>query len=196
MSWAAAAPGFSKRGFLIDQRKAIGVVKIPTALILALFLWACSTGPQPAGLSDLKPVSGHPDDVKVERSRWVGIGSYDACGLSWALDLDQVGNRVTGRFLWETVRYDLIGTLTKEGRLHNVRAGKSPDFNGTPAPRFVLVSLDFGATRAIGYYAAETKNSNDCATAVELKRYATDDASAPSMSDAEERTPRPDGARL
>ncbi len=166
------------------------------ALMPILLLWACSTVPEPAGLSDLEPVSGTPDDVKVERSRWVGIGSYDACGLSWALDLDQVGNRITGRLLWETVRYDLSGTLTKEGSLHNVRAGKSPDFKGTPAPRFVLISLEFGATRAVGQYAAETKGSNDCATAVELKRYAADDAPAPSMSSTRKRTPRPDGARL
>ena len=159
-----------------------------------LLLWACAT--EPAGLPDPEPVSGHSDDVKVERSRWVGIGSYDACGLSWALDLDQVGNRITGRLLWETVRYDLTGKLTNDGSLHNVRAGKSPDFNGTPAPRFVLVSLDFGATRAVGHYTAETKCSNDCATAVELKRYAADDAPAPPMPSTEERTPRPDGDRL
>ena len=161
-----------------------------------LILWACSTAPEPAGRSDPEPVSGHSDDAKVERSRWVGIGSYDACGLSWALDLHQEGDRITGQLLWETVRYDLTAKLTKDGSLHNVRAGKSPDFNGTPAPRFVLVSLEFGVTRAIGHYVAETKGSDDCATAVELKRYAADDAPAASMSSTKERPPRPDGARL
>jgi hypothetical protein len=160
-----------------------------------LFLCACSTAPEPTGGSNLEPVSGQSNDVKVERSRWVGIGSYDACGLSWALDLHQEGDRITGQLLWETVRYDLTAALSKDGSLQNVRAGKSPDFNGTPAPRFVLVSLDFGETKAVGRYAAETKGSNDCATAVELKRYAADDAPAPSMSSTEERTPRPDGAR-
>jgi len=172
------------------------VVRLLIAFMTMLLLWACGTAPEPAGRPDPEPVSGHSDDAKVERSRWVGIGSYDACGLSWALDLRQEGDRITGQLLWETVRYDLTGKLTSDGSLHNVRAGKSPDFNGTPAPRFVLVSLDFGETRAVGHYAAETRGSNDCATAVELKRYAADDAPAPSMSRTEEPTPRPDGARL
>lgn len=173
---------------------AIRAARFPAVFLPALFLWACSMDREPAGLSDLEPVAGHPNDVEVERSRWVGIGSYDACGLSWALDLHQEGNRVTGRLLWETVRYDLTGTIMKDGSLHNARAGKSPEFNGTPAPRFVLVSLDFGATRAIGSYAAETQGSDDCATAVELKRYAAETAA--SVSSREERSPEPDGTSL
>jgi hypothetical protein len=104
----------------------------------------------------------------------VGIGSYDACGLSWAFDLLQDGDRVSGHLLWETVRYDLSGPIAPDGRLQKARAGKSPDFNGTPAPRFVIVDLSFGARRAVGSYAAETQGSNDCATAVELDRYAAD----------------------
>jgi len=148
--------------------------KRPSALVLALMLSACAEAPEPAGLAALEPVAGRPDDVPVSRSRWVGIGSTDACGLSWAFDLLQEGNEVRGQMLWETVRYDLRGTIAADGRLESVRAGKSPDFNGTPAPRFVIVSLEFGARRAVGSYAAETQGSGDCATAVELKRYATD----------------------
>lgn len=145
------------------------------AALLALLLFsACTMAREPMGLSGLEPVSGHPNDVRVERSRWVGIGSYDACGLSWAFDLLQDGDRVSGRLLWETVRYDLNGTIAPDGRLHEARAGKNPGFNGTPAPRFVLVTLDFGARRAVGYYAAETRGPNDCATAVELERYAAE----------------------
>ena len=61
-------------------------------------------------------------------------------------------------------------------------AGKSSDFTGTPAPRhpgpaaprFVIVSLEFGARRAVAYCAAETQGSHDCATAVELDRYAAE----------------------
>lgn len=143
-------------------------------LVLLFVLSACATPRAPAGMSELEPVSGHPSDLQVARSRWVGIGSYDACGLSWAFDLLQDGDKVSGHLLWETVRYDLSGTIAPDGRLDKARAGKSPDFNGTPAPRFVIVSLEFGARRAVGSYAAETRGSNDCATAVELKRYAAD----------------------
>ena len=144
------------------------------ALLTALLLAACSTAPEPAGPPDPEPVAGAPNGHEVERSRWVGIGSYDACGLSWAFDLVQDGNKVSGHLLWETVRYDLSGTIPPNGSLHKARAGKSPDFNGTPAPRFVIVNLNFGSRRAVGTYAAETRGSNDCATAVELVRYAAE----------------------
>ncbi len=147
------------------------------ALLTVLLLWACSGPREPAGLPDLEPVLEHPNDLEIEeieRSRWVGIGSYDACGLSWAIDLVQDGDRVSGYLLWETVRYDFRGTIAPNGSLRKARAGKSPDFNGTPAPRFVIVSLDFGARKAVGYYAAETQGSSDCATAVELDRYAAE----------------------
>ncbi len=148
--------------------------RLLAALLTVLLLPTCTIAREPAGLSDLEPVSGRPNDLEVERSRWVGIGSYDACGLSWAFDLMQDGDKVSGHLLWETVRYDLSGTIAPDGSLQKARAGKSPDFNGTPAPRFVIVNLDFGARRAVGYYAAETRGSNDCATAVELNRYAAE----------------------
>jgi len=169
----------------------LSAIFVPLAL-----LWGCGTGAEPVVLSETEPVAGHPEDLPVERSRWVGIGSYDACGLSWALDLHQDGDRVTGRLLWETVRYDLKGTLSEDGTLENARAGKNPDFNGTPAPRFVRVSLNFGATRAIGSYAAETKGSNDCATAVELKRYSAEEPPAPGASSSRDRPPAPPATDL
>jgi hypothetical protein len=86
-------------------------------------------------VSNLEPASGQPNDLEIERSRWVGIGSIDACGLSWAFDLVQDRDKVSGHLLWETVRYDLSGTLAPNGSLQKARAGKSSDFTGTPAPR-------------------------------------------------------------
>lgn len=142
-----------------------------------LFVSACETPPEQAAQPVPQPrvsLAAAQNGHEIERSRWVGIGSYDACGLSWAIDLVQDGDEVSGSFYWETVRYDLSGRIPPSGKLHNARAGKSPDFNGTPAPRFVLVSLDFGDRRAVGSYAAETRGSNDCATPVELDRYAAE----------------------
>ncbi len=127
-----------------------------------------------ARAANLEPASGQPNDLEIERSRWVGIGSTDAGGPSWAFDLVQDRDKVSGHLLWETVRYDLSGTLAPNGSLQKARAGKSSDFTGTPARRFVIVSLEFGARRAVGYYAAETQGSDDCATAVELDRYAAE----------------------
>lgn len=159
--------------------------RILAALSILLILSACSNGPEPAdppAASNPGPAAdlanGHAagslNGHEVDRSRWVGIGSYDTCGLSWAIDLTQDGNQVSGHFFWETVRYDLSGTIPPNGKLRKARAGKSPDFNGTPAPRFVIVNLEFGARRAVGSYAAETRGSNDCATPVELERYAAE----------------------
>jgi hypothetical protein len=143
-------------------------------LVVLGLLAACSSAPEPTRRGDLAAVAGRPDDPDARRSRWVGIGSYDACGLAWAFDLVQDGNRISGHMLWETVRYDLSGTLAPDGTLEKARAGKSPDFNGTPAPRFVIVTLVFGARRAVGHYAAETRGSHDCATEVRLTRYAAE----------------------
>ncbi len=162
---------------------------LPMAFLPLLLLWSCSTI---SGPPDLKPVTVQPDDVQVERSRWVGIGGYDACGLSWGLDLHQEGNRVTGKLLWETVRYDLKATLTDDVNV-NARARKNSALNGIfPAPRFVLVSLNFGETRATGSYAAKTKGPNNCATAVELKRYAADVTPVSFVSSNEEKSPEPE----
>lgn len=151
--------------------------RVLAALLTVLVLSACSDGPEPTVPPDLPepgPAAAGLNGHEFERSRWVGIGSYDACGLSWAIDLVQDGDQVSGHFLWETVRYDLRGTIPPNGKLRKARAGKNPDFNGTPAPRFVIVNLEFGARRAVGSYAAETRGSYDCATAVELVRYAAE----------------------
>ena len=150
------------------------MARYSAALLVLALLAACSSDPEPTGRSDLAPVADRPDDLDARRSRWVGIGSYDTCGLAWAFDLVQHGNRVSGHMLWETVRYDLTGTIAPDGTLEKARAGKSPDFNGTPAPRFVIVTLVFGPRRAVGHYAAETRGSHDCATEVLLTRYAAE----------------------
>ena len=62
------------------------------ALSMVLLLSACSSGPEPAdppAPPDPGPVTVAQNGYDIERSRWVGIGSYDACGLSWAIDLVQ-----------------------------------------------------------------------------------------------------------
>ena len=95
------------------------------------FLWGCSGA---FGPSHLEISSAQHDELLASRSRWVGIGSYDTCGLSWGLDLHQDGSRVTGKLLWETVRYDLKGTLANDGNL-KARARKNSALDGIfPAP--------------------------------------------------------------
>ena len=62
------------------------------ALSTVLLLSACSSGPEPAeppAPPDPGPVPSVQNGHEIEHSRWVGIGSYDACGLSWAIDLVQ-----------------------------------------------------------------------------------------------------------
>ena len=161
------------------RKRVCACVGLPMAVLLLLVLSSC-TARDP---TDPKSVGFQPDEVQVERGRWVGIGSYDSCGLSWGLDLHQEGNRITGKLLWETVRYDIKATLTDDRNL-SARANKNSTRNGIfPAPRSVLVNLNFDGTRARGSYAAETNGPIDCATTIELKRYAADVRRGRSASD-------------
>lgn len=148
------------------------------ALIVLITLGAC-TGPDQQGAhgaAHLTPETSSPRAAMEDfhRSRWVGTGRQNSCGLSWAIDLLQEENRITGRLLLEDIQYDIYGIIGPNGAMHGARAGKSPSFGGARGPRFIRVSLDFGKWRATGTYAVETSTADDCATAVELKRYAPD----------------------
>ena len=87
------------------------------------------------------------------------------------MDLIQQDNRITGRIILEGAEYHTHGVVNADGSMHDARAGKSAESQGIPGPRFLKVSLDFSDLEATGHYAAETSNPDNCATAVELKRY-------------------------
>ena len=151
------------------------VNRAATAVALLAFLAGCEgpVGGEAALLVaapalDQGPAAG----VQALHGRWVGIGRADACGLSWAFDLVQDHERISGRLLREDLQYDLHGTIGANGRMTEIRAGKSAAFNGVPGPRFIMVSLTFGPLRASGHFAVETGGRDACLTAVELRRYA------------------------
>jgi hypothetical protein len=147
-------------------------------LTAALVLGACAGSGEAPTRSAGQPSSGtaqaESSVLDISRSRWVGIGRKDACGLSWAMDLLQEDDRITGRLLWEDLQYDIRGRIERDGKMEEVRAGKSATFNGALGPRYVQVSLQFGTRMATGHYWAEVTGPGKCKTSVELKRYATD----------------------
>ena len=152
--------------------------KTVLGLTVALVLGACAeTGESPthnAGQPSSGTVQAENSVLDISRSRWVGIGREDACGLFWAMDLLQEDDRITGRFLWEDLQYDIRGRIEPDGAMEDVRAGKSAASKGALGPRYVQVSLQFGLRTATGQYWAEVTGPGKCETSVELKRYAAD----------------------
>jgi hypothetical protein len=179
-----------KKHFRLRQTMFKKLMRAYVGAVVLGMACACSAG---SGSSDSQSIAASSDEVHVERSRWVGIGSNDSCGLSWGFDLHQEDNWVKGKLLWETVRYDLRATLTEDGNLHNARARKNSTRNGIfPAPSFVLVNLDFRETRAVGSYSAEITDTINCAAAVELKRYAAEVTPVSLVSRNEKRRSEPE----
>ncbi len=152
--------------------------KTVLGLTAALVLGACTESGESLTRSAGQPSSGTVQAetlvLDISRSRWVGIGREDACGLSWAMDLLQEDDRITGRFLWEDLQYDIRGRIEPDGAMEDVRAAKSAVSKGALGPRYVQVSLQFGPRMATGQYWAETTGPDKCKTSVELKRYAAD----------------------
>ena len=108
------------------------------------------------------------------RSRWVGVGRNGGCNLTWAVDLIQNKDRITGRLILEDIEYEIHGIIGSDGTMYDVRGGKSSASKGVLGPRYIRLSVDFGDLHATGKYAVETSDSNDCATEFELNRYAAD----------------------
>ena len=150
------------------------VARGAAALALLAFLAGCEAPSGGAAAVVAAPAldQGPAAGAQAARSRWVGIGRADACGLSWAFDLVQDRDRISGRLLREDLQYDLHGTVGADGRMTRVRAGKSAAFNGAPGPRFMKVSLTFGPLLASGHFVVEVGGQDACLTAVELRRYA------------------------
>lgn len=148
-------------------------------LLMCAAFTGCSDRPQTTSYSG-SDVSNSETGVLVQtsatplRSRWVGVGRHGGCNLSWAVDLIQERDRITGRLILEDIEYEIHGIVDSDGSMYDVRGGKSAASKGVLGPRFIRLSVDFGDLQATGKYAVETSDSNDCATEFELNRYAAD----------------------
>lgn len=148
-------------------------------LFMCAALVGCTAKPQTtsrdsAHASNDNTGASHKSSVAPTRSRWVGVGRHGGCNLSWAVDLIQERDRITGRLILEDIEYEIHGIVDSDGSMYDVRGGKSAASKGVLGPRFIRLSVDFGDLQATGKYAVETSDSNDCATEFELNRYAAD----------------------
>ncbi len=109
-------------------------------------------------------VSGSADN------RWIGQGPAGACGNPWAMDLEILGQKVSGKLWLSEIEYDLYGRLGSDGRMQRAQAGKTPRHAHSPGPRFLEVNLLFQGAKADGDYAVAAFDRRMCATQVSLTK--------------------------
>ncbi len=166
----------------LDPRFALGFRALSrglAGLFICAALLGCAADSQTAShdstfASNANTGASHQSSAAFQRSRWVGVGRHGGCNLSWAVDLIQERDRITGRLILEDIEYEIHGIVDSDGSMYDVRGGKSAASKGVLGPRFIRLSVDFGDLQATGKYAVETSDSNDCATEFELNRYAAD----------------------
>lgn len=101
-------------------------------------------------------------------TKWAGGGNNDACGNSWALDLEVSGQEVSGTLRWSEIDYDLGGRLDKDGETVVARAAKSRAFSNAVGPRFFEIDLTFQDDEAGGHYAIKKYDKLSCSTEITL----------------------------
>jgi predicted Zn-dependent protease len=92
-------------------------------------------------------------------STWIAQGSYDNCGAEWALKIERNGSVIRGNMWWKDARYDVYGRLDHKGHTTDAHAGKSKEFQTTPAPRFFRLDIVFEPNAARGRYAMDSSGA-------------------------------------
>lgn len=114
------------------------------------------------------PAAGHV--VTLYDGRWFGRAAEDACGQSWAMDINVRSGRVTGRFWRGGVLYDVYGQVDAAGSMKAARGGKSSREFGIAAPRFLQFDLEFQSDAAKGTYGVSGSGGVSCQSPLELQR--------------------------
>ncbi len=143
--------------------------------ISTLLLAACvqpNSGPTTIG-SDAayRPAYSPPPRIvfppRAKTDRWVGRGSFDACGNAWYLELAITGNRVDGLYRRGNIRYDIAGYLESSGRIVRVRGQKNRFFRNHIGPRRMEFNIAFGESEGQGEHYFE---NGRCLTPLRLTR--------------------------
>lgn len=100
---------------------------------------------------------------------WMGRGTHDTCGASWAINAQKTGSKLRGNMWWKGVKYDLYGDIDITGRAKDVRAGKNKESRNIPGPRFFALDLTFAGDKATGSYHIDSRSAS-CQTNVSLSR--------------------------
>lgn len=103
--------------------------------------------------------------------RWVGEGTSDGCGASWAMEISVRNGEAKG-LLWRgRAEYNFEGRVSREGKLQKALAGKTPASNGIVGPRFITVNAAFADETANGDYSMAAPGVNTCTAPVTLNRH-------------------------
>jgi len=108
--------------------------------------------------------------VTLYDGRWFGRAPEDACGQSWAMDVNVRSGKVTGRFWRGGVLYDVYGQVDADGRMTSARGGKSSREFGIAAPRFLQFDAVFLGDTASGSYGVAGSGGIFCQSPLELRR--------------------------
>lgn len=108
--------------------------------------------------------------VTLYDGRWFGRAPEDACGQSWAMDINIRSGKVTGRFWRGGVLYDIYGDVDANGKMARGRGGKSSREFGIAAPRFLSFDMNFLGDSAEGVYGVTGSGGNYCQSPVALQR--------------------------
>jgi hypothetical protein len=87
---------------------------------------------------------------RAAQKKWVGRGTRDACGNSWAIELTLARGMVTGEFWLSSIKYDITGFLDPSGKMVAIPARKSKFYRNHVGPREMEFSVTFGAAEAKG----------------------------------------------
>jgi hypothetical protein len=106
----------------------------------------------------------------METARWVGQGSEDGCGKTWAADVRLNGDRVSGSVWRDQLEFLVAGRIEPGGQLVNMPAARSQAGFGRPGPRFIRVNLYFSIKETSGSYSVDDAGHLLCTTQMVLKR--------------------------
>jgi hypothetical protein len=103
--------------------------------------------------------------------KWTAESSEEACGLPWAMQID-VKNGAAEGMLWRgRLAYNFVGSLSRDGRLEKVLAGKTESSNGIVGARFITVNATFEDDAAQGDYSMPAAGVRTCVVSFNLSRH-------------------------
>ncbi len=118
-------------------------------------------------------VNGQVNGVPVASpsgQRWVGQAAQDACGSTWAMDLQVEGRDLVGTIWRDEVEYDVRGSVNPSKGVVKARGAKKVAYSSVPAPRFLAINLTFKGDEAHGQYGIDSYGRLECISPVALGR--------------------------
>jgi hypothetical protein len=103
--------------------------------------------------------------------KWTAESAEDACGLPWAMQIDVHSGEASGMLWRGKLAYNFVGSLSQDGRLEKILAGKTESSNGLVGPRFITVNAAFQGDAARGDYSMPASGVGTCVVSFNLSRH-------------------------